>query len=237
MQMTVLEMVQAVLQSIEADPVNELDETPEAVSVKHIVRDAYLDMATQSDQPWLRAKGTLTGLGDTDQPTTMEIPSDVKRLLWVRYNNRPVHWRDPLSFQKLLDGRIIAADSITTVDGYFNDRAPQWWTTFDDQFIVFDAYDSDEEATLQTSNSMIWAEYTPVWTDDDGDFIPLLPEHLFPALLSEAKADAWQILKQTTNPREERRAKRGVNRTQGQGRERVRAADTKTNQGVNFGRK
>jgi hypothetical protein len=54
---------------------------------------------------------------------------------------------------------------------------PQFWTSFDDNYIIFDAYNSAVDSTLQSSKSIFYAETRPMFYIED-EFTPDLPENL-----------------------------------------------------------
>ena len=90
---------------------------------------------------------------------------------------------------------------------YFNDRFPTCYTTVDDFTLLFDAYNSDEDSTLQKSKTLCFGKLSPTFTLTDS-FTPDLDAELFSLLLNEAKAQAFAELKQQQNPIAEGRSRR-----------------------------
>ena len=88
-----------------------------------------------------------------------------------------------------------------------NDVPPTYWTSFDDEYIVFNSYDSSVEATVQNSNSQATGYIEKSFTFSDS-FVPELPTEAFASLLAEAKAEAFSVLRQEVNQRVEREAQR-----------------------------
>jgi hypothetical protein len=234
MKLTLLELVQRVMSDIESDPVNTIGETPESTDVASSIRDTYFYIVSIREWPFLNQLSAFQGQSDSDNPTLMRMPEGMDKVWWVKYNKKHVLYKTPVAFKDLIDNRD-AGTAPVDANGYMTDRDPSFWTTYDDDFVLFDSYDSDVDSTLQTSKSVVYASMTPSWTHDD-DFTPLMPDHMFPAFLAECKAAAFASQKQTPNPREERRAKTGLTRAQSQA-ERAIAAQSKTNDLVNFGRK
>jgi hypothetical protein len=236
MVLTLLEYVQSVLSDLNSDTVNTVGETPEAVMVGQIVRDTYFNMLAEREWNWAKFLGTLTGLGDLDNPTKMRMPTDGTKVLWIKYNLKDVTFKEPKTFQDMIDGRDLTADNITD-QGYFTDRDPVYWTTYDDDYIIFDSYDSDEESTLQTSNSTAYYVKDGTWTVED-DFEPLIPVRMVPTLLSGAKSAAFLIMKQAGNSREERMYKQGMARAHTEA-DKAKALEfsLKSNSAVDYGRK
>ena len=86
---------------------------------------------------------------------------------------------------------------------------PQFWTTFDDEYIVFDSYDSATNATLPSSKTLCQVYEEPSFGTAELDtFIPDLPHKAFPYLLSEAKSVAFNSINQNPNQKEEQRSRR-----------------------------
>lgn len=233
MKQSLLSMVQNILSAMDSDNVNSIDDTIEAIQVALIVKECFEDLMSQRDWPFLQSLSALDGLGDVARPTTMSIPEDVNKVYWIRYNKKEVCYMDPASFKHMIDLRVEQTGVVDS-DGWIINRDPLYWTTFNDTEIVFDSYNSDNEATLQTSNNEIFVLNVAEWTHED-DFVPAIPEHFFPTLLAEAKATAFINLKQQANNREERRAQRG--RVMLRGRVNKATEGTpKYNEKVNYGR-
>ena len=78
--LTLLDMVQRTLSSMDSDTVNSFDDTIESEQVAYIVRDTYYDLINNIEIPEHRKLVTLTALGVTATPTHLKIPDGVKRL-------------------------------------------------------------------------------------------------------------------------------------------------------------
>lgn len=207
MKLTVLEMTQNILSAMDSDEVNSIGDTVESVQVAEILRECFFDLMTQREWPFLRHKTSLVGLGDTTRPTTMQMASTLNKLYWVKYNKKDVTYMDPQEFQNMLDMRVELAN-VVDANGFVLNRDPEYWTTFDDNLVVFDGINKDVDTTLQQSKSTVYALKAATWEQDD-DFTPDLPDKFFPTLLAEAKATCFINIKQQGNQREERRAQRG----------------------------
>jgi hypothetical protein len=121
-------------------------------------------------------------------------------------------YKDPEAFLRFVSQRT--GDNVQEVKDYsgsvlliLNDQSPQYWTTFDDDYIVTDAYNSVLDATLKKSKTQALAYLLPTWEHTD-DAIPNLPDEAFPALIEEAKSTAFVVLKQTANQKAEQKAAR-----------------------------
>ena len=205
--LSLLDMTQNILSSLESDVVNSIDDTVEAVQVAEFVREAYYDLMTQREWPFLRELSSLEGLGDTSRPTHMQMPESINKLYWVKYNKKEITWMEPDMFHAMISQRVPLA-SVVDANGYMLNGDPTYWTSFDDTTIVFDGYDSGVDTTLQQSKCVVYALRVASWTHTDS-FVPNMPEKFFPTLLAEAKSSCFVNLKQQANPREERKAQRG----------------------------
>lgn len=231
--LTLLEMTQRILSSMDSDEVNSIDDTVEAGQVALIVRESYEDLVSQRNWPFLCSLSNLTGLGDTDNPTKMQIPEDTNEVLWIKYNKKDVSYMEPKAFKDMLDQRSVQAGLIDE-NGYGLTSDPTYWTTYDDNYIIFDSYDSDEEATLVGSKAVMYGVMVQPWTHED-DFVPNLPEKMFATLVADAKGTAFLQLKQQANAKEETKARRGKARFQSEAKR--TAATEHSTAGPNYGRR
>lgn len=200
-------MTQNILSALDSDPVSSIDETVEAVQVAELVKEAYFELLSQRDWPFLFQLAPLQALGDTSNPTKMKIPDTWNKVKWVKYNKKEVTWVDPQTFNDIITNRV-AQTGVINANGYVINQDPQYWTSYDDQFLIFDGYNSSVDTTLQASKSSAYGTQQASWTHRD-NFIPAIPEKFFPTLLAEAKSQAFVNLKQQSNAREERKATRG----------------------------
>ena len=226
---TLLELTQAVLSSMDSDEITSISDSVESVQAALVVKTAYEDIITRLELPEHFGLFTLTESGDTSKPTLMTLPSTVNELLWLKYNVETTTATDMayadikfLALKDFLDMMYAQAESDTVVipfthlaNGfttnflYTNDRAPTYYTTFDDNTVVFDSYDvAVDTSYLVGSKSLGYGSLVIEWVTSD-TFTPDLDANLFPLLLNEAKALAWAELKQTPHQKAEINAKRG----------------------------
>lgn len=230
--MTLLEMTQNILESMESDPANSIDDTEESIMVANIIRITFFDMMASREWPFLYSLTTLTALADVNNPTKFDIPDTINRVVWMKYNDEDVTYMAPKDFYEMIKARDTSLANVDA-NGYITDRDPLYWTTYDDQRIEMDSYDQATESTLQQSNLTAYCVTAPSWTHTDA-FTPAIPEKMFSTLLAEAKAVAFLQVKQMRNPVHEQRARQGRSRLQSEARK--AQAQWNTN-GVNYGRK
>ena len=229
MKKTLLEIVQEILSDIDGDEVNSFSDTTESTQVAHIVENCYWDIVSQSSFPKMFSPFELTASGNPSYPNLMTMPETALTLSWLRYDEstteslnagyRHLHFLDLQEFME----RIYALDTTdTTVVSYEytlssgdtinircrNDQAPTYYTTIDDNILLFDSYDAEVDTTLQADKTLAFGERKPTWSYIDS-FVPDLPEKQFTILRNEAKSAAFAQLKQSVNQNSERKARRG----------------------------
>lgn len=229
MKKTLLEMTQDILNDMDSDEINSIQDTIEGIQVAQIIRTTYEDIIGTRNWPHLKELIKLTASGDSARPTHMGTPENLKELEpTIRYNKvkfgetrkryETVLYKQPEDFLNTLNGRDSDSADVDVISDYSgvellikNDLPPSFWTTFDDEFVVFDSYDSEVEATLQTSKTQAFGYVEASWTHEDS-FIPDLPSEAFISLLSEAKSTAFVVLKQLVNSKAEQSATRNARR-------------------------
>lgn len=232
MKKTLLGIVQDVLNTLDTDEVNSITDTAEAVQVAQIVESTYYEMLARRDWPHLRKLGKLNSISDNTRKTMLGLPEDVTRLDVLTYNKvrdgetrarwQEIKYKEPEEF--LRDANKLNSDNnnVITVSLFGgasvqvrNDRAPEFWTSFDDSTIVMDGIDSDVESTLQGDKTQAYFYVTPSWSMADG-FIPDLPIEAFPALISEVKSVAALEVNQEANEKAEQQSRRQQRRMSNQ---------------------
>ena len=121
----------------------------------------------------------------------------------------PVKFIDYTNTRKSSDADVISVSIDSGPTLLINDDLePTYWTTFDNEYVVFDSYDADEDTTLQQSKTQVLYHKTPTWTESDS-FTPDLDEKLFPTYLAEVKRRCFLYFRQTPSAVDERSARRG----------------------------
>lgn len=227
---TLLAMTQSILSDMDSDEVNSISDTVESLQVAQIIENTYYYLSSISTFPEHKEIFTLDALGDTDRPTHMQVPTAVSLVEWVRYDvqtatNTDVRYANieylpPEEFTTYVSGRSSSDSAVQTVVEdtsvkilVRNDAAPTYWTSFDDEFLVFDSFDSVVDATLQKSKSMGYGIKMPVFSLTD-TYVPDIDDHLFPLLENEAKSQAFLDLKQQGNPKAEQRSRKMLTKHQ-----------------------
>lgn len=221
MRMTLLEMVQDILEALNGDEINSIGDSVEATQVAGEIKTAYYILLNQSDQPYQEGAIQLEASQNLALPTHMKLSDNIKQIKWVKYNDleggkntwKDVQYLDPEAFLK--QSLFVANQTATLEVKDFSDvklyvktnAAPKYYTTFDEQWLIFDAYNKALEDTLQNENSVVWASTVPDWRMED-DFVPKLRVDLFALLMSEARSSAFINIKQVANTKDEQRSRR-----------------------------
>jgi len=217
--MTLLEMVQDIMSDMDSDEINSINDSVESLQVAQIIKTTYYNIIDGKDFPFLYELFQLGTSGSTARPTHMRIPETIIDLDWIKYNCRKstdtkdfykkIQYKKPEDFLDITDVRDSSDSNIETVSDatgikiyVYNDRAPQYFTSFDDDYLVFDAYDSGIDSTLQNSKTQCHGKRSVTFTLDD-NFVADLPVQMFSYLLNEAKSTAFVTLKQMANPKAE----------------------------------
>ena len=206
MKMSLLDITQNILSSLDSDPVSDIDETVESQQVVEIIKESYFELMSSRQWPHLRLLTTLTGLGDVSNPTKMKIPDTMNKTYWVKYNGVEMTYLTPDDFNTMI--ALRTPGSTVDSNGFGLLKDPSYYTSYDDVYLIFDSRISSLDNTLQQSKSKVYGVKEASWTLSN-TFTPDIPEKFFPVLLAEAKAQAFVNLKQQSNVREERKAQRG----------------------------
>lgn len=187
------------------DEVNSIEDTFEASQVAEIIKTTYFAMMSNRNWPHQRKLVQLTASGNPSLPTHMTMGDEVKEVISVKYNvstsskkeYRDVKWKDPEDFLRLVHNRNSDASNVEVIIDpsgsellIVNDSGPTYFTSFDDVTIVFDAYDSNVDTTLQESKIVVMAFVMSSWEHVD-DHVPDLPSEAFTALLESAKSASF----------------------------------------------
>ena len=84
--LTLLEMVQDILEDINGDEVNSINDTEESTQVAGHIKKTYRNLVSNSNWPHTRELVTLTPRSDSTKPTHFTVQEDVKLLEEVYYN-------------------------------------------------------------------------------------------------------------------------------------------------------
>lgn len=210
--------VQNILSSMDADSVNSIGDTDEAMQIADIVEEAYFNLLDEFDFKYKNDLFTLHSSSNPNKPTHMRLPDNVQWIETIKYNvrretegditdrYRRISYVEPEEFLGWIQGRNPQDDFVEKVEDFSgielfirNNKSPEYWTSFDDEWVVFDSWDKEKETTMQSSKTLCFGPKRPSFIKEDS-FVPDLPENLVSLLLVEAKSLAMAIFAQETNP-------------------------------------
>lgn len=224
MKETLLAIVQEILSDMDSDDVNSIDDTEEAGQVATIVKSTYFAMIANRNWPHTRRGLQVGAFSDPLTPTHMKLQDAVKELCFINYDSQKlgatrkdyqkIRYLQPDEFLRRAnqeDDSLATVQLVTDPSGISfsvrNDRAPRFYTSFNDEDLVFDAFDSEVDSSLQESKVQAQAYVIPTWTATDS-FVPDLPDEAFPSLIEEAKSKAMFKLKQMVDRKAEQESDR-----------------------------
>ena len=222
---SILDMTQDILSDMNSDEVSSITDTLESLQVAQIIKSTYEDMMSNKNWDHLRKLTQLNASGTTSRPTHMKVEENIKEVVSLSYNKQnstqtSPRWQEveymlPDDFLRYTNSRNSDnsdTDEIADVSGVEllikNDKAPQYYTSFDDEYIVFDSYDSAVDSTLQANKTQVVAYVMPTFTLSD-TFVPDLPAEMFSVLLAEAKSTCFARIKQMPDGKAEQQSRKG----------------------------
>lgn len=226
MKKSILDMTQDILSDMNADEVNNINATFESMQVAQIIKSVYEEMMGRKNWPHLQKLLKLDSSLSVDRPTHMKVKEEIKEVVCVSYDKHKTtqtapRWQEveylyPDEFLVKTNNRntdntnTIEIEDVSGVKLLIKtDKAPTYFTSFDDENIIFDSYDSEIETTLQSSKTQVLAYVNPVFSLTD-TFVPDLPSELFPALLAEAKSVCFARIKQAPDEKAEQQSRRSM---------------------------
>lgn len=231
MRRTLLDLTQNILSSLNSDEVNSISDTTESQQVAEIIKTTYYNMMSRYDLPENNQFYQLVASGSITKPVLMTRPDHTARLEWLKYFDSTAdveaykevrflplkEFIDMMNTMNVDDDNVdsfslaitneATADAYTFTFLYKNDTPPRFYTVVERNYVIFDAYDSAVDTTLQSAKTMAYGRIFPSWTNDDS-FVPVLNDQQVPLLLNEAKSLAFLELKQQGHPKAEKEVQR-----------------------------
>lgn len=223
MKRTLLFIVQDILSDMTSDEVNSIEDSTEALQVAAVVRSTYYEIL--DNRMWTTEARSIPfhNVSDLTKPTHLKIPDTVDRIEFIKYDiqeNRTdklkysdIKYLTPKEFLDITSIRDSTIDNILTVKDDGNkiliqiDKAPQYWTSFDDKSILFDSIDKGIDDTIISSKAITYCYASPNFSLKD-DFVPDLPSEAFSYFIAESKSTCFNTIKQMPNQKEEQKSRR-----------------------------
>lgn len=221
---TLLDIVQEILSDMNSDNVNSISDTIESMQVATIVRRTFYNLYNDRIWPHTSRLLRINSSADSAKPTHMVLDENLIKLEWVKYDVRTdltksVDYKDmryvsPREFVDLVMQRDSTAANVTTVIDYNgtpllirNDTMPTYFTTFDDEHLVFDSWYQPLDSILQHSKTQAFGQSEPVFEMEDL-FVPDIPAKAFPYFVNEAKATCFLKIKEVFSQKDEQNSNR-----------------------------
>jgi len=225
MKRTLLEIVQSILNDMDSEAVNSISDSIEAQQVASVVEDTYYNIIAAREIPEHKQLLEIVPLSDSTRPTHFHYPENTKEIEKLFYNvgTSGANWSEvsfvePLVFLERMNegasGVVVTTDVAGGTPLYIlNDRMPTYYTSFDDYYIVMNAYDASVDTTLQQSKTRAYGTVYPTFSQTD-NFKPDLDDVMLPYLLAEAKSVCFSLFKSGSDPKVEQAARRLKSYTQ-----------------------
>jgi hypothetical protein len=221
MKQTLLEMTQTILSAMNSDEVNSISDTVESNQVALLIKNVYYDVAIDLGLPEHEGLIELNASLDNTKPVIMFVPNNVLRIKNISYDTRGVdgddvnlpNWKE-LCFLPLTDfimytqslrsneanisSMQVPSDGETFEFIHRTDTMPTYYTSFDDRTLLFDAFNSSIDTTLQKSKTLCTGSRYSTFEMRD-DFVPDLDPSQFPYFINRAKVRAFAEIKQQPN--------------------------------------
>ena len=195
----------------------------ESTQITEIIEDVFFNLVTNKIIAEHESLAQLEALSDPDMPNYLRLTDPTVRVTNIRYNTsttpgstttyKTLDYVTPQEFLRRMDTLDSSDATVDTVTDFgssrilcYNNVFPTYWTSFDDEYLVFNAYHSDYDSSLQSSKAQVIIHKVPTFTKTD-TFTPDMDENLFPLLLNEAKSWAHLELRQNVHQKAEQSAR------------------------------
>lgn len=226
MNLTLLDTINYCLDYMDGFRVSTIDDTIEAQQIASIAEKVFYDLNEDvfNDEK-LSNLVQLESLADSEKPNYLKLPDNANRVREskVMYDistnsnikMQEIDYLPPEKFLEHIGSRGSSSNTTTVTDfsGYkmviVNNKMPRYYTDFDDVYLVFDAWDSEEESTLQGSKSGIITKLRRTWTTSDSYEIDL-PDWFHTTYLNAVISEATMVLKEEPNMMAMKKARSGI---------------------------
>ena len=224
---TLIDVVQRYLNATGGFFVGSIGDTEEAEQVALVAQEVYERLV--QDLPYRQFKrkwGQLASATDNTKPNYLVLETEIHEIsesqLWYNKTEKDatatigyekVAYLEPLEFLSRLNQNSDLDNGTEIITDYsgveyviHNDRHPSFFTSFDGKFLVFDAYNSEVDDTLQTSKTQV-VYYQPEDFLLRDDFVIPLPTNMIQGYIDMVKAEASETIRQEALPSASRRAR------------------------------
>lgn len=227
MERTLLYTVQRVLEKLNLDPVNSISDTEDSLLVSREAESTFYDLMTRAEWQDKIDLLEVTSVSDLDNPTALTIDGDIHNITSFRYDVttttdthkviREMIWLDPEDFLDRCYTLNTSNDNVKEVTYkdiplfVVTDSMPQYYTSFDNEMLILDSYDSSIEDTLIGTKSICYGKKVPAWSEAD-DFVIPIQDSLYPLFLAMLASACSIYMNSEASQEDERRQARGISR-------------------------
>ncbi len=218
---TILQLVQDLGAGINSDEIDSLDETIEATDIATILKQTLKEVLDRKTWEFMKDKVRQLDVradGSTELNTLL-IPDDVTLIKCLRYKDDngkfyEVQYVQACDFIAKVQSRTVGDDVLAIVnsDGVelntLTNIVPQYWTSFDEVSITFDAYNANTGTGNLIEDSVIIADVMPVTDFTDPEAVLNIPERMETLVFNEALVTCNYRIRQIRDPRADRIARR-----------------------------
>lgn len=220
---TLLQIIQDILSDTDGEPINTISGSLEGEQAATIIEHTFYDMIANRMIPEHQELIALTPLSDNLYPTHFLYPDNVKEICKVWYDRTKalvgtgeyyeVKWLDPLDFLARIDNfsgtyQTVNDKNAGTKLRIQTDKFPQYYTSFDDKYIIMDSIDLTYDDTLQESKVRALGVKFPIFDRFDDNYYPDIDDHMYPYLISESRSRFMDWYKGGTTSKAEQAARR-----------------------------
>jgi len=227
MKLTLLQVINYYNDHTDGFRISTIDDTIESQQIASIAEKVFHDLNNDVfGNSHLESLIQLEALADSDRPNYLKLPDealDIRNdavLYNISKDNTEIDMQEityltPLEFLNKIGSKKVKATNqvVTDFNGYKmtidNNAAPQFYTSFDDSYLVFDSYNSLVDTTLQQSKSGVITQLQRSFVRSDTHVIDF-PEWFHTTYLNQVMAEASAALREEPLPSIARMARIGI---------------------------
>ena len=227
MKLTLLQVINYYMDHTDGFRIATIDDGIESQQVASIAEKVFYDLNNDVfGNSQLESLVQLEALADSTKPNYLKLPdaaADIKNDA-VMYDvssdvanieMKEIEYLTPLDFLALIGTKKASTTNqiVSDFGGYRmtidNDTAPQYYTSFDDSYIICDSFDSSVDSTLQSSKSGIITQLQRSFTQSD-TYVIDFPEWFHMTYLNQVMSEASAALREEALPSVARLARLGI---------------------------